>query len=168
MIKIESVGQFGRTDDVIKLLRELAVFERMEDEFHPKESSLQAHVSHNAAMPLHIYLAMDDGKAVGVVVFYVGEYSSFKTGWRVYLEDIFVAESHRGRGLLRRLLQPVARLAQSCEIAEIAFSVLDWNENAIAAYKRLGAVETGYKVAEDGVKWLTMAFRGDTLDALAS
>ena len=167
MIKIESVGQFGRTDLVIKLLRELAAFERMEDEFQSSQDSLRVQVSSNA-MPLHVYLAMDEGEAVGVVVFYVGEYSSFKTGWRLYLEDIYVKESYRGKGLLRKLLKPAAVRAQRGLIPEIAFAVLDWNTDAQAAYKALGAEVEGRFIEEGGSTWLRMVFREEAVAALAA
>jgi diamine N-acetyltransferase len=139
----------------------------MEDEFHPLESSLRAQVS-NASVPLHVYLAMDECEAVGVVVFYIGEYNSFKTTWRLYLEDIYIKESHRGKGLLRKLLKPAAVRAQRGLIPEIAFAVLDWNTDAQVAYKALGTETEGRFIEEGGRTWLRMVFREEVVTALAA
>ena len=167
MVKIESVGQFGDVHKAIALLRELAIFERMEESFKLSTDKLRTHVSPRSEMPLHVYLAMDGHDAVGIVVFYVGEYSSFKTGWRVYLEDVFIKESHRGQGLLRQLLRPVAERALAGDIPEVGFAVLDWNKDAQEAYRALGDELEGRYEEEGGSTWLRMVFRREALEALA-
>lgn len=168
MIDIRPVKQFDNLLPVMSLLRQLAIFEKMEDDFSPDTDRLRVQLSHNANPQLHIKLAYDSVTPVGVVIYYIGDYTSFRSRWRVYLEDVFVKESHRGRGVLRKLLKPVAELAVDRRIEEIAFAALVWNQNAIAAYKHLGAVETGDKVDERGDRWRTMAFRGRALVALAA
>jgi GNAT superfamily N-acetyltransferase len=167
MFKIEPVGQFGNHHHVIEMLRELAVFEGMESDFSPNISSLRTHVT-RSEMPIHVYLAYDGDEPAGVVVFYVGEYSTFKTRWRVYLEDVYVKESHRGKGLLRKLLKPVAERALRGDIEEIAFAVLDWNEGAQKAYDALGAEREGRYEEEGGSTWLRMVFRIEAIKALAA
>lgn len=167
MLQVKSVTEHsGTLYQVIPLLRELAEFEKMAADFAPSEVKLREQINRNANPTLRIQLAYDYYTPVGVVVYYIGDYSSFKTRWNIYLEDVFVKETHRGQGLLRRLLKPVAELAL-LRGTEVIFSVLDWNKNAIAAYKRLGATEAGYKVDGKGAKWLTMVFRDKALEALA-
>lgn len=167
MIMIKPLDQYGPFGSVIELLRQLAVFEKMEGGFEPDEDCLRTHLE-SSINPLHIYLACDGLKPVGVVVFYVGQYSTFKSRWRVYLEDIYVAKEYRGQGLLRRLLQPVALHALQAGHTEVAFSVLDWNKNAQAAYQALGAEVEGHYVERAGQTWLRMVFRGEALEALAA
>ena len=72
-------------------------------------------------------------------------YRSFST-WTgrpgIYLEDLYVRPSHRGGGFGKALLGTPARLALEEGCARLEWSVLDWNEPAIAFYRSIGAVAT--------------------------
>jgi GNAT superfamily N-acetyltransferase len=57
----------------------------------------------------------------------------------LYLEDLFVQEAYRGKGIGKALLKAVAQLAQARGYGRLEWSVLDWNETAIAFYRRMGA-----------------------------
>ncbi|HET7543135.1 MAG TPA: GNAT family N-acetyltransferase [Polyangiaceae bacterium] len=66
-------------------------------------------------------------------------YSTFLTQRGLYLEDIFVLPEHRRRGIGRALLGEVAKIAHTRGCGRLEWSVLDWNESAIAFYQSLGA-----------------------------
>lgn len=57
----------------------------------------------------------------------------------LYLEDLYVRPSQRGRGLGKALLCEVARVAALRGCRRVEWSVLDWNTPAIEFYQRLGA-----------------------------
>jgi len=83
-------------------------------------------------------LAEEDGAAVGFALFFTS-YSTFLTRPGVYLEDLFVLESHRRRGVGTALLTEVKRLAEARGAGRLEWSVLDWNTGAIKFYERFGA-----------------------------
>lgn len=166
MIKVR-LARPSEVHVLIDLLLELAEFEKLEESFNPRPEVLKRQISQSANPWLRACLAFDGDLAVGMSLFYAGEYSSFRSGWRVHLEDVYVKPAYRGRGLLRKLLVQVAQTASFNDLQEMTLSVLDWNGGAIAVYKKLGAEETGYKVTEDGRKWLNMTFRGEALQVLS-
>jgi len=83
-------------------------------------------------------LAEENGTAVGFALFFT-TYSTFLTKPGLWLEDLFVLEAHRHRGIGRALLTEVRRIAESRGAGRLEWSVLDWNSNAIAFYERFGA-----------------------------
>jgi len=153
---------------IISLLEELAVYEELDHVFAPSVRSLSLDLHRNANARLHAQLAFKDKEAVGVSLYYIGAYRSFRTQWRVYLEDVFVRAEHRGSGILTQLLQPVATTALRTNAQEIALSVLEWNSPAIRVYERLGAEHTGSRFERDGTQWLTMVIRGEALQGLTA
>ncbi len=103
-------------------------------------------------------LAEDAGASVGVCVRY-RTFPSFAGRPAMWIEDIFVAPSHRRRGLARAAFAQLARLAVEQGCVAVEWSVPDWNEPALAAYRAMGAVP------RDG--WTHMRVSGDALRALA-
>ncbi len=77
-----------------------------------------------------------------VVVGFALSYPKYSTweGPCVYLEDLYVTQTHRRGGLGRRLFLEVARRSAQAGCARLQWQVLDWNEPAIAFYKSLNAV----------------------------
>jgi GNAT superfamily N-acetyltransferase len=96
---------------------------------------------------------------VGFALFFAN-YSTFLTQAGLYLEDIFVLPSQRRRGVGQALLQRVASLAAERQCGRLEWSVLNWNESAIAFYRSLGA-----QVLPD---WRICRVTGETLAALAT
>jgi GNAT superfamily N-acetyltransferase len=60
----------------------------------------------------------------------------------MHLEDIYVAEAARGRGVGRRLMTRLAAVALERGWGRIDFQVLDWNP-ARDFYRRLGIAHLG-------------------------
>jgi GNAT superfamily N-acetyltransferase len=78
-----------------------------------------------------------DGQAAGCAVFFYS-YSTW-AGRGLFLEDLFVREQFRGKGMGKALLAAVARIALEEGCYGIQWEVLDWNQKAIELYKALGA-----------------------------
>lgn len=83
-------------------------------------------------------LAESDGKPIGFALFF-SNYSTFLTKPGIYLEDLFVLPDYRGQGVGKALLSALAQLALERNCGRLEWSVLDWNEPAIAFYRRMGA-----------------------------
>jgi GNAT superfamily N-acetyltransferase len=97
------------------------------------------------------------GQAIGYALFF-GFYSSWK-GSGIFLEDLFVREAFRGRGIGRALLAEVARIARQEGSFGIRWEVLGWNESAIRFYKSLGG--------QFFDEWRQVLLEGDALNRLA-
>jgi GNAT superfamily N-acetyltransferase len=98
-----------------------------------------------------------DGQLAGYAVFF-GYFSTW-VGRGLFLEDLFVREAFRGRGIGTALLASVARIAVNEKCYGIHWEVLDWNERAIEMYKALGA--------EFRDRWRPVLLIGEPLQKLA-
>jgi GNAT superfamily N-acetyltransferase len=121
---------------LLRFFRELAEFERYPDAVVITEESLITD-GFGSQPKFRGLIAEWDGQAIGYALFF-GFYSSWK-GSGIFLEDLFVREAFRGRGIGRALLSRVARIARQEGSFGIRWEVLDWNESAIKFYKSLGA-----------------------------
>lgn len=128
------------TVDDVPLLRtmivEFATFERMEKLVTITEEVL----ARDGFGPQPRYRAMLpewDGKPAGYAFFF-GFYSSFQ-GPGMFLEDIYVRDEFRGKGIGKALMAEVAAIALREGFWAMRWEVLDWNQPAIDFYKRLGA-----------------------------
>jgi GNAT superfamily N-acetyltransferase len=80
-------------------------------------------------------------------------------GSGIFLEDLFVREAFRGRGIGRALLCQVARIARQEGSYGMRWEVLDWNETAIKFYRSLGG-----KFCDE---WRQVLLEADALNRLA-
>ena len=69
----------------------------------------------------------------------VFDYYTTWVGRGLFLEDLFVREAFRGRGIGKALLASVARIAVQRNCYGVHWEVLNWNESAVEFYKSLGA-----------------------------
>ena len=84
-----------------------------------------------------------EGRAGGgtVVAFalYFSNFSTFLAQPGLYLEDLYVQPAFRGAGIGKALLSHLGALAVARGYGRFEWSVLDWNENAIRFYEKMGA-----------------------------
>jgi GNAT superfamily N-acetyltransferase len=151
----------GRPEDVpaiLDLIKGLAEYERMAADVVATETSLQTWLFGPRPVAETV-LARRDGLAIGFALFF-HNFSTFLGRPGLYLEDLYVVPGWRGRGVGRRLLAHVARLAVQRGCGRMEWSVLEWNEAAISFYQRAGA-----RVLED---WRICRLTGDALHRLAA
>jgi GNAT superfamily N-acetyltransferase len=86
-------------------------------------------------------------------------YSSFEGRAGLFLEDIYVRDQYRGKGIGKLLLARVALIAKEQNGFGVRWQVLDWNTPAIEFYERLGAT-----FLDD---WKTVSLDGDALEQVA-
>jgi GNAT superfamily N-acetyltransferase len=98
-----------------------------------------------------------DQQPAGYALFF-GHYSTW-VGQRLFLEDLFVRESFRGRGIGKALPASVARIAVQENCNGVQWEVLNWNEKAIELYKSLGV--------EFLDQWRPVLLKDDALRRLA-
>jgi len=83
------------------------------------------------------FVAESNGHIVGTAIYYY-RYSTWK-GRCLYLEDLVVSESQRGKGTGKLLFDAIVAVAKTTNCKVLTWQVLDWNEPAIRFYKRLNA-----------------------------
>jgi GNAT superfamily N-acetyltransferase len=138
------------------MIRELAEFERQLDEVTIREEDL-ARDGFGEKPWFHALIAEWVHEPAGYALFY-GCYSTW-IGRGMYLEDIFVREAYRGRGIGRKLVSEVARIAVAEGCAGLHWAVLGWNEKAIRMYKAMGA--------EFRDEWEFVLLTGEALQKMA-
>lgn len=83
--------------------------------------------------------AQGAGWVVAGFVLFFPNYSTFLAKPGFYIEDLFVREPYRRRGLGKALLSAVAAQTARLGMGRVEWCVLDWNENAIRFYESMGA-----------------------------
>jgi len=138
------------------MIRELAEFEH-ELEFVTITEEQLARDGFGEDPRFRAWIAEWDGNAAGYAVIF--NYFSTWAGRGLFLEDLFVREAFRGRGIGQALLAAVARIAVEEHCYGIHWEVLDWNEKAIELYKAMGG--------EFRDQWRPVLLTGEALLRLA-
>lgn len=133
----------GKREDckaVLELINELAVFEREPDAVDVTVHQLEE--DGFGEDPIYDLLIGEiDGEIKGMALFYE-KYSTWK-GRALYLEDLIVTKSSRGKGLGMKLFRAVIEEAYKRSSGRMEWQVLDWNTPAVDFYKSMGAsIET--------------------------
>lgn len=127
----------GDTGDLLRLIRALADYEREPEAVDATEESLAAALF--CPNPkVHAYVAEAEGRVVGMAVWFLS-FSTWTGRHSLYLEDLFVEPAARRLGVGRALIRRLADRALALGCARMDWSVLDWNEPAMAFYRTLGA-----------------------------
>ena len=87
---------------------------------------------------IRLFVAVDGKKLVGYALYFY-TYSSFVAKPSLYLEDLFVLEEYRKRGVGFALFRRCVEEAISRGCGRMEWAVLTWNDKAIGFYERLGA-----------------------------
>lgn len=118
------------------LITALAEYEKLSHEVTGNSNHLADHLS--GASPFVEALLAEPDQVAGFALFFTN-YSSYTMQPGIYLEDLFVFPNYRRYGVGKALLAELARLAVARGDGRLQWSVLDWNEPAIAFYRRIGA-----------------------------
>ncbi len=152
----------GDVPEILRLIRDLAVYEREPDAVVNTEQSLHRHLfGEHPAVFCHVAedaVAGGDPAVVGLALWFLN-YSTWEGTHGIWLEDLYVDPAARGRGHGYRLLRHLAGIAADRGYARLEWTVLDWNEPAIGFYRSLGAVPM------DG--WTTFRLTGEALTTAA-
>lgn len=119
---------------VFALIKELALYEKApyEVESTPEQMTKDGFGDN----PLFgFFVAEVEEQVVGMAIYYF-RYSTWK-GKRLYLEDIYIQEQHRGKGIGSLLFDAMVETAQKTDCNGMNFQVLNWNEPAINFYKKM-------------------------------
>ncbi len=145
--------RFAREDEsgiVLELIRGLAVYEKMEDEMTATEE--QIHETLFVNREAEVLLAQYKGKPVGFALFF-HTYSTFLGKAGLYLEDLFIKEEARGKGIGKLFFKYLAKIALERGYGRMEWCCLDWNQKSIDFYIHMGAKVLDdrriYRITED-------------------
>jgi GNAT superfamily N-acetyltransferase len=145
-------------DALVGLIHELAEFERSPGSVEITSGQLgDALFGPSPAVFAHV--AEEEGRVVGMAVWFL-TFSTWTGRHGIHLEDLYVKPESRSGGVGRALLTELAAIAQDAGYARVEWSVLDWNEQAIAFYRSLGA--------EPLEEWIGYRLSGAALATLAA
>jgi len=144
-------------DTIVRFIHGLAVYERDPEAVEVTSAQILAQME-SANPPFECLLAEYDAEAAGFALFF-RNYSTWRGRSGLYLEDIFVPEEFRGRGIGGALMRRLAQIAVERGWARMEWAVLNWNTPAQGFYREHGArpLDT----------WATWRLEGDALDRLA-
>lgn len=142
---------------ILEFIQGLAEYERLRDSCVATEEKLRDTLF-SARPDAEVIIARVDGEPMGFALFF-HNYSTFLAQRGMYLEDLFVKPSARGKGVGYALLSELARIAIERDCGRLEWAVLDWNELAIDFYERIGAKSMN--------EWTVFRLTGDALDKLA-
>lgn len=147
----------GDIDTILQFIHDLADYEKLAHAVNTDRDTLARYLF--GARPMaEVLIAERQGDAIGFALFF-HNFSTFEGRPGLYLEDLFVRPDARGSGAGKALLVRLAQLAVERDCARLEWSVLDWNEPAIAVYRAIGAVPMD--------EWTIQRLDGDALQALA-
>lgn len=144
-------------DAIIALIRGLAEYEHEPEAVQLDREELHRHLFGPAPAAEVILAETDDGEVAGFAL-YFQNFSTWTGKPGLYLEDLFVRPEFRRHGFGKALLVELARTCIERGYGRFEWSVLDWNEPAIAFYRSLGAVAmdewTVYRVTGEALRRL--------------
>ena len=141
---------------ILKFIRSLAKYENMSDEVVATEDLLREWLFERKKA--EVIFVLDGEEEVGFALFF-HNFSTFLGRAGIYLEDLYVRPSYRGKGYGKALLKKLAKIAVVRGCGRLEWSCLDWNQPSIDFYKSFGAV------AMD--EWTVYRVTGDTLKEMA-
>lgn len=157
----------GDCGNILRLIRELAEFEKLSDQVKICEEDLRA--DGFGENPFYHCLVAESlpspGESLEPCVVGYGLYYFIYSTWKgrsVYLEDIYVKPEYQGQGIGSKIIKKVAEVALDKGCSQFRLSVLDWNKRAMDLYKALGAQDL-----TEAEGWHSFRFEGEVMRKLA-
>jgi len=146
-------GALRDLPEVLKLVKELAQYEKALDQVNNTLEMMER--DGFGPHPIFGFFVYEmNNRIVGLSLYYY-RYSTWK-GKRLYLEDIIVTETHRGKGIGKLLFERTMKKTLEEGCSGMVWQVLDWNKTAIDFYKK-------YDSALDG-EWINCKLTNHDLE----
>ena len=130
-------AQPGDVAAIVGLITELAEFEHLAHLLRLTPDTLAPHLFGERPVAEAVVAEVAD-RVVAFALFFTN-FSTFLAQPGLYLEDLYVQPAARGAGIGKALLSHLGALAVARGYGRFDWSVLDWNENAIRFYQKMGA-----------------------------
>jgi GNAT superfamily N-acetyltransferase len=120
--------------ELLAMVRELAEFESLSDQCVCTEDDLRKVLFAPDAAVFDTVAVAEDGSVVGHALWF-RTFSTFMGKPGIWLEDLYVRPAHRRQGHAGTLMADLRSRTEG----RVEWEVLEWNEEAIDFYQRLGA-----------------------------
>ncbi|MDI9471799.1 MAG: GNAT family N-acetyltransferase [Bacillota bacterium] len=127
----------GDVPRILEAIRGLALYEKLLDEVEATEEILEEWLFDKKKAT--VLLADYEGEPAGFALYFTN-FSTFMGRAGLYLEDLFVKEELRGKGIGTALLKTLAKIAKDEGYGRFEWICLDWNTDAIDYYLDIGAI----------------------------
>ena len=117
---------------IIELFKEFALFEKLPEKMTNSVSQIE-----NDKELFNCFIAETNDTIIGYTTYFYAYYSWI--GKSLYLDDLYVTQKHRNKGLGKKLLNTVINLAKENNCKKVRWQVSSWNKNAQNFYKNIGA-----------------------------
>jgi len=147
----------GDEEAILQLIRDLATYEKEPESVKATPELITKNLFETPFA--HALLAFESNEPIGLALYFFN-YSTWTGRPGLFLEDLFVSEQHRGKGIAKAFFRELGRIAQEKNCGRMDWSVLKWNTPSIDFYeKRLKAKKMdewmGMRLEEDGIDELT-------------
>lgn len=130
-------GKASDLPQVLELIKELALYEKAPSEVTVTLTEL-IEDSFGDKPVFYFFVAEQGSEILGTAIYYI-KYSTWK-GRCVYLEDIIVKESQRGKNIGTNLFNAVLLESKNLGAKRMEWQVLDWNTPALHFYEKFNAL----------------------------
>jgi GNAT superfamily N-acetyltransferase len=141
----------GDIGAIISLMRGFAEFENLGNYFETTEERLASAMFGEKGFVEGLVAA--EGDRVFAYALFYPYFASFRGQLGYYLEDIYISDDYRGKGIGEAMLRAIAALAKSRGFERLDFQVLEWNAPAVRFYEKFGVVrdddERHYKFIDE-------------------
>ncbi len=141
---------------IFNFVEELASYENLQHQVQATEESLKDAIFTRKIA--EVVIGEYENEPVCFALFYYS-LSTFIGSPGIYIEDLYVKQEMRGRGMGTILFSYLAKLAKERKCWGLEWSCLDWNEPSIRFYNGLGAMTRN--------EWTMYRLQGREMEALA-
>mgnify|MGYP005616400175 FL=1 len=143
---------------IFDFIMELAIYEKLPNAVKTTVKEIKNSIfAQNSTVKALI--CEEDGIAIGFAVYFYN-YSTWLGKKGIYLEDLYVNESKRGKGAGKAMIKYLAKKAISENCGRFEWACLDWNTPSREFYESLGAVALN--------EWIGYRLEGDALEKFAN
>jgi GNAT superfamily N-acetyltransferase len=122
----------GDEQAIFSLIKELALYEKAPEQVSNSAEQLSQDLF--KSFVCEAIVAENNKEIIGFALYYTA-YSTWK-GVSLYLEDFYVKENHRNKGIGNMLFEKVVEIAKDKKVKRMDWQVLEWNSLALGFYEK--------------------------------
>ncbi len=127
-------------ESIYNLIYGLSCFEKRPQDMTANISDLSTSLFKNKEAHVYLIEYLEESSPIGYILYYP-VFGSFSCSRGVHLEDFYLVEKYRGKGIGKWAFLKFSKILKEKNYSKIEWSSLSWNKQAIGFYEHLGAKE---------------------------